>query len=341
MEFYFAPMEGITGYIYRNAHQKFFPGMDKYFTPFLSPNENRALNPKEKKDILREHNIDLYVTPQILTNRADFFLRAARELKEEYGYEEVNLNLGCPSGTVVSKGKGAGFLGDLEGLDAFFAQVFAKAEVKVSVKTRVGISSPEEFYRILEVYNRYPLQELIVHPRVRKDFYKNKPDWGIFAEAVRRSGNPLCYNGDIFTLADYVKFRKEFPTVGKVMLGRGLLVNPALAQQAREWERQAEAKAKGAAYVPAFYPLDKEKARSFHDCLFEAYREELSGDTNLLFKMKELWSYMACLFTNYEKYWKKIKKASRLCEYGEAVNRLFAEQELRKWELPALREGEE
>ena len=113
MEFYFAPMEGITGYIYRNAHQKFFPGMDKYFTPFLSPNENRALNPKEKKDILREHNIDLYVTPQILTNRADFFLRAARELKEEYGYEEVNLNLGCPSGTVVSKGKGAGFLGDL------------------------------------------------------------------------------------------------------------------------------------------------------------------------------------------------------------------------------------
>ena len=341
MKLYFAPLEGIATQIYRRAFHECFSGIDKFYTPFLSPSEHCTIHPKEKREVLPENNAGMETVPQILTNKTEYFIRTAHELKEAYGYEEVNLNLGCPSGTVVSKGKGAGFLGDLEGLDAFFAQVFAKAEVKVSVKTRVGISSPEEFYRILEVYNRYPLQELIVHPRVRKDFYKNKPDWGIFAEAVRRSGNPLCYNGDIFTLADYVKFRKEFPTVGKVMLGRGLLVNPALAQQAREWERQAEAKAKGAAYVPAFYPLDKEKARSFHDCLFEAYREELSGDTNLLFKMKELWSYMACLFTNYEKYWKKIKKASRLCEYGEAVNRLFAEQELRKWELPALREGEE
>ena len=169
MEFYFAPMEGITGYIYRNAHHRFFPGTDKYFTPFLSPNQNRALNPKEVRDVLPENNEGIYIVPQILTNQADFFLRAAKELKECYGYEEVNLNLGCPSGTVVSKGKGAGFLADPGGLDAFFDQVYAKADVKVSVKTRIGLSSPEEFYGILDIFNRYPLHELIIHPRVRSE----------------------------------------------------------------------------------------------------------------------------------------------------------------------------
>lgn len=337
MEFYFAPMEGITGYIYRNAHHRFFPGTDKYFTPFLSPNQNRALNPKEVRDVLPENNEGIYIVPQILTNQADFFLRAAKELKECYGYEEVNLNLGCPSGTVVSKGKGAGFLADPGGLDAFFDQVYAKADVKVSVKTRIGLSSPEEFYGILDIFNRYPLHELIIHPRVRNDFYKNKPNREIFAEAVRLSKNPLCYNGDIFTLADYADFGREFPAVGKVMLGRGLLANPALVQDIRQWEQTGKVSPERE-YAGAEFPgagvcgtADKKRLREFHDWLYAAYKEAMSGDTNLLFKMKELWSYMACLFTDYEKYWKKIKKASRLCDYREAVERLFVEQELRKW----------
>ncbi len=324
MEFYFAPLEGITGYIYRNAHQDFFPGMDKYFTPFLSPNQNRALSPKEMKDIMQEHNQGMNIVPQILTNQAEYFLRAAAELKEKYGYEEFNLNLGCPSGTVVSKGKGAGFLAKPEALDAFLEKVFEKAEGKVSVKTRIGIAVPEEFYRILEIYNKYPLHELIVHPRVQKDFYKNKPDWEMFAEAVRISKNPLCYNGDIFTMKDYKKFREAFPTVGKVMSGRGLLVNPVLVQEMKRWESGAEETADAAGGEA------KRRVRDFHDRLYAEYREELPGDTPLLYKMKELWSYMIYLFTNHEKYWKKIKKVSKLCDYNEIINRLFAEQELRQ-----------
>lgn len=318
MEFYFAPLEGIAGHIYRRVHHAFFPGIDKYFTPFLSPNQNRALNPKEVKDILPENNKDMYVVPQILTNQPEHFLRAAKELKESYGYEEVNLNLGCPSGTVVSKGKGAGFLAKPEALDAFLAEIYAKADVKVSVKTRVGIASPEEFYRILEIFNQYPLYELIVHPRVQKDYYKNRPNREIFAEAVRMSRNPLCYNGDIFTVADYESFRKAFPAEGKVMLGRGLLINPALVQEIRVRE--------GAGAEDGDL-TDKKIIREFHDCLYAEYKEELSGDINLLFKMKELWSYMIYLFTNHEKYWKKIKKASKLCDYNEIVGSLFAGQE--------------
>jgi tRNA-dihydrouridine synthase len=324
MEFYFAPLEGITGYIYRSAHHAFYPGMDKYFTPFLSPNQNRALNPKEMKDIMQEHNQGMHTIPQILTNQAEYFLRAAAELKEKYGYEEVNLNLGCPSGTVVSKGKGAGFLAKPEELDVFLEQIFEKADVRVSVKTRIGMAKPEEFYHILELFNKYPLYELIVHPRVQKDFYKNKPDWDMFAEAVRISRNPLCYNGDIFTVAEYKKFRETFPSVERVMIGRGLLVNPALVQEAELLEGGMEETAEcGSAAA-------KKTIRNFHDRLYAQYREELSGETPRLYKMKELWSYMVCLFTDYEKYWKKIKKVSRLCDYNEIIRRLFTEQELRR-----------
>ena len=324
MEFYFAPMEGITGYIYRSAHHAFFPGMDKYFTPFLSPNRNRVLSPKEMKDIMQKHNQGINTVPQILTSHAECFLRTAAELKEKYGYGEVNLNLGCPSGTVVSKGKGAGFLAKPEELDAFLEEVFGKTDVKVSVKTRIGITAPEEFYRILEVFNKYPLHELVIHPRVQKDFYKNKPDWDMFAEAVRISRNPLCYNGDIFTMADYRRFRETFPAVERVMLGRGLLVNPALVQEMKRFENGMEETADSTGTAA------KKTIQDFHDRLYAEYREVLSGDTPLLYKMKELWSYMVYLFTNYEKYWKKIKKVSGLCDYNEIIKRLFAEQELRR-----------
>ena len=146
----------------------------------------------------------------------------------------------------------------------------------------------------------------------------------MFAEAVRISRNPLCYNGDIFTVVDYKKFRETFPSVERVMIGRGLLVNPALVQETERLERGMEETAEcgGAAA--------KKTIRDFHDRLYAQYREELSGETPLLYKMKELWSYMVCLFTDYEKYWKKIKKVSRLCDYNEIIRRLFAEQELRR-----------
>ena len=192
MRVYFAPLEGITGYVYRNAFHSFYTGIEKYFIPFLSPNQNRALSPKEIRDVLPEHNRGMYAVPQILTNRAEYFLRAAKELKEEYGYQEVNLNLGCPSRTVVSKGKGAGFLENIKELDAFFGEVFEKAEIRVSVKTRIGMDSPEEFAPLLEVFNKYPLHELIVHPRLQKDYYRNVPNWNAFADAVQKSRNPLC-----------------------------------------------------------------------------------------------------------------------------------------------------
>lgn len=105
----FAPMEGITGYVYRSAHHALFPHVDRYFTPFLQPNQNHRFASRERNDVLPEHNKGITLIPQILTNRAEDFIWMAGEL-EALGYDEVNLNLGCPSGTVVTKYKGAGFL---------------------------------------------------------------------------------------------------------------------------------------------------------------------------------------------------------------------------------------
>lgn len=314
MQLYFAPLEGITGYIYRNAHHSFYAGVDKYFIPFLSPNQNRALNPKEIKDVLPEHNQGIYVVPQILTKNAEHFLRAAEELEEKYGYEEVNLNLGCPSRTVVSKGKGAGFLSKPEELDVFFQEVFEKVRIKVSVKTRIGMDKPEEFGRLIEIFNKYPLYELIIHPRLQKDYYNNTPDWGVFAEAVRESRNPLCYNGDIFTLEDYRKLRTKFPDIDRIMLGRGLLMKPALAEIIKGDMNVKEGAAKSA---------DLKRLKAFHDRLYGDYGKVMSGEKNVLFKMKEFWIYAENLFPEKKKLFKKIRKASRLCDYEQAVRQLL------------------
>ncbi len=348
MEIYFAPMEGITGYIYRNAFYDYFTGVDKYFTPFLSPNQNRALNPKEIRDVLPENNKGMQVVPQILTNRADYFLRAAEELKEKYGYGEVNLNLGCPSRTVVSKGKGAGFLAKPEELDSFFREVFHNIKGEMSVKARIGVNDSKQFRHLMDIFNQYPLCELIIHPRIQKDYYGNSPDWEVFGEAVHVSSIPLCYNGDIFTLEDYRRIKAAFPEVNRIMLGRGLLMNPMLAETIKKEETgrkktddtgtgKADEAGRGKGHESELADdpqiekmageeavMDKKRLKGFHDRLYNDYKVVMSGEKNVLFKMKEFWVYAGNLFPGEEKQLKKIKKASRAGEYESAVEKILA-----------------
>ena len=227
MKFYLAPLEGLTTYVYRNVYHHFFHPMDKYFTPFIVPHPNRGFKPKELKEILPQHNQGLCVVPQILTNNAEDFIRTAQEFRE-YGYEEINLNLGCPSGTVTAKKKGSGFLGYPDELERFLYEIFERTESKISIKTRIGVEHPEEFERLLNIYNKFEMEELIIHPRVRADFYKNKPNMEVFGQAVKESKNRLCYNGDLFIKSHFEAFEKEYPQVERVMLGRGVMVNPGL-----------------------------------------------------------------------------------------------------------------
>lgn len=295
-QFYFAPLEGITTYIYRNLHHQWFGGMDKYFTPFVSPTSNRDFKSRAKKDVIPEHNRDIPVVPQILSNRSDEFLYTAERLAE-YGYTEINLNLGCPSGTVVSKGRGSGFLTDLDGMDRFLYDIYENCPVPLSVKTRIGRYEPEEFSEILKIYNKYPIHELTIHPRVRDDFYKNIPNWDVFEYALEHSTNPVCYNGDLCTFEDYERFCERFPTVDRIMIGRGLIGNPGLVHEIQTGE-----------------PVRLEEVSGFMWALKEAY-QECMADNPVLFKMKEIWVYLAELYPQGERLWKKIKKARRLSDY--------------------------
>lgn len=307
MKYYLAPMEGITGYIYRNSYNKYFNNIDKFFTPFITPNTSKSFKTKELRDLLPENNEGLNVVPQILTNDSEGFISTAKKLKE-LGYNEINLNLGCPSGTVVSKYRGSGFLAKREELDKFLDEIFKMDDMKISIKTRIGKDKPEEFYELINIYNKYPLEELIIHPRTREDFYGNKPNLEIFKDALSLSKSSVCYNGDIFTVKDYNNFIDCFPSVEKIMIGRGILANPGLLDDIKESKS-----------------LDKEKLKEFHNEIFMNYRKVFNEDKNAIYRMKELWGYMIYIFSDDKKYIKKIKKAQRLEDYNEAVLSLFKE----------------
>lgn len=318
MNFYLAPMEGITGYVYRNAYHAVFAPADKYVTPFIVTNQNYKWKSKELNDVLPEHNRGMCVIPQIMSNRAGDFVLMAEKL-EQLGYDEVNFNLGCPSGTVVAKKKGSGFLAYPDELDRFFEAVFSDlskhSKVRVSVKTRLGIMDPEDIFELIRIYNRYPLEELIIHPRIQRDFYKNTPNMEIFARAAGACVHPVCYNGDIFSVDDYTIFRQAFPRIETVMLGRGLITNPALMGMLR---------------CPGNpdYDLTRETLRDFHDRLYDGYMEQLRDERNTLFKMKEVWSYLGGIFADAAKDVKKLKKAESGARYCAAAAELFEHNEL-------------
>ena len=306
MQYYLAPLEGITTYVYRNAYHKYFRKMDKYFTPFIAPHKDKKFNTRELKELSPEHNQGLNVIPQLLTNNAEDFLKTANEIVQ-MGYDEINLNLGCPSKTVVTKKKGSGFLAYPEELDRFLDDIFDKADFKISVKTRIGKDSPEKFYQLLEIYNKYSIEELTIHPRVQSDYYQNTPNLDMFKVAYEESKNPICYNGDIRKTDDLTSLTQQFPDLKQVMIGRGIISNPGLLSH-----------------------LDKESLLSFHNMILEEYIKISSGDRNVLFKMKELWFYMLNLFKDAEKIGKKIKKTERLKEYESIINMLFTAYDLRK-----------
>lgn len=310
MKYYLAPMEGVTTYVFRKAYHNTFYPADKYFTPFLVPHVNKKFSEKEWNELNPENNREMYVVPQILTCQAEDFVRTAKVLKE-YGYQEVNLNLGCPSRTVVSKGRGSGFLENPRKLDAFFAEVFEKLDMDVSVKTRIGLESPLEFEDILAVYEKYPIKELIIHPRVQNDYYRNHPNLEVFGEALENSRHSICYNGDLFSVEDVKRFMQKFPCVDKLMLGRGVVAYPDLIQrlQGREYDR-------------------KELLQKFHQELLDGYCAIGFGDRNVLFKMKEFWSYFVKNFEDEKKLWKKIKKCEKLSLYESIVADAFAKSVL-------------
>lgn len=301
MQYYFAPLEGLTDSIYRRLHHQYFPGMDRYYTPFLSPTVHHQLTPKEARELPMADTVGFCVIPQLLTKVPEDFLWMAGQCKER-GYEEVNLNLGCPSGTVTAKGKGSGMLRDLDSLDAFLDGIFRETPIAISVKTRIGFESPEEFSKILEIYNQYPIKELTVHPRVRSVFYNGQPDMEAFRYAVKHSRAPVCYNGNLCSTSQIEALFEAFPQVQAVMLGRGLIGDPGMLTP-------------GGTEVAVL--------EQFHDALLEEYMAAFGGSRNAMFRMKEHWRHLICKFQNAEKMAKALRKTTDLAEFRSITKEIF------------------
>ena len=300
MQYYFAPMEGLTDSIYRRLHHKYFPGVDKYYMPFLSPTIHRTLTHKEDRELPMADSVGFAAVPQVLTKVSEDFLWAA-QVCQDRGYDEVNLNVGCPSGTVVSKGKGSGMLRDIQALDKFLEEVFSRSPLPISVKTRLGLENPEEFYPLLEVYNRYPIQELTIHPRVRKQFYDGPVNMELFDFGVEHSKNPLCYNGDILTRSQAEALQQKYPQVQSMMIGRGLVADPGMLSGG----------------------TDAKALEAFMNELMAVYEVEFGGSRNAIFRLKENWGFLHDRFEGSEKLWKRLRKTTDAAEFKAITAEIF------------------
>ena len=308
MNYYVAPMEGLTDRVWRQAHQKWFGWAGapaKYYAPFLSPPENRVLIKKKMAELAPESNPGAPVVPQLLAKDGALAAWMVGQLRQ-LGYTEVNLNFGCPSGTVTAKGKGSGMLRDLDKLDAFLAALFAEAEGPLTVKTRLGVEKPEEFAAVLEVYNRYPIAELTIHPRVMRQQYRGIADREAFAKALPECRMPVCYNGDLTTVEQLRALEAEFPTVQSLMVGRGIIADPALFRQALGG--------------PA---ATKEELRGYLDDLYHGYTALFGSAGCAISRMKGHWFYLIHRFEGSERLEKQLRKLREPWEYETVVNQIF------------------
>lgn len=301
MKIDFAPLEGITDSIYRKAHHAHFGGVDRYFMPFLSPTMHNTLTNKEDRELPMADSVDFCAVPQILTKVPADFLWAA-QICADRGYEEVNLNIGCPSGTVVSKGKGAGMLANPVHLDDFFNEVFSKSPISVSVKTRIGITDAGEFPRLVEIFNQYPIKELIIHPRTRKDFYKAPIHMDAFEYAYTHCTAPLSYNGDVCNSDDIAAIQAQFPKLERIMIGRGLVGDPGMLTRSGTTAESLEA---------------------FHTTLTQEYIKAFGSERNAMFRLKENWHHLICRFEGGEKLYKRLRKTTDIHEFRSITTEIF------------------
>lgn len=308
----FAPLDGITRSVFRRVWHRRFGGADRIFVPFFSPTHHHIVTPRDLREITREGVEDLPLVPQVMSRLAPDFLWAA-EVLEDLGYTEVNLNLGCPSGTVTAKGKGSGFLARPEELDAFFEEVFSHVRLLVSVKTRLGYQTPEEFPQLLEIFNRYPIACLTIHARVRPEKYKGPLHMDEFAQALAESKNPVCYNGDLQTVAGVRDFESRFPQAEAVMIGRGGVADPALFRKLRGG--------------PA---ATREELQAFTQELYREYQEFYGQVGTAAQRMREVWFYLIHLFEDADRLNRPMRRFRNPGEYEAAEAAIFRELELRQ-----------
>jgi len=309
LKIYQAPLQGFTDFTFRKVFAENFGGIDKYFIPYLSYGKGREIKKSQLREVFPENNSSMHVVPQILfSDAAEMFVLVAILL--EYGYSEINLNLGCPYPMATNKGRGSAWLEKPDALSALLQQLFEKNfQAKLSVKMRTGLTNENDATAIFEVLNQFPIEEVIFHPRTASQMYDGKANPSLFAAAVSTVKHPLIYNGDIDSVAYFQELKALLPEQHNWMIGRGLLVNPELALQLK-------------GEILELKQL-RIRMREFHDQLLEAYSARLDGNGHILMKMNQFWSYFSESFENPHKAMKLVKKSSNLLKYNAAVTEIF------------------
>lgn len=341
-----APLEGLTSRTYRQVFQKYYEGVDVFYTPFVTATHTHSFQGRERKEFSPFQD---NVIPQVMTKDASVFIPAALQMAKE-GYREVNINMGCPAPTAFTKGRGSGMLKSPETLNLFFEEVFSVLEnretaltfmdalkesdpyitnvwpvlealrnedsqlqiPKISVKMRPGVTDHKEMEVLARVIEKYPVSQVILHPRVREEYYAGEPNKESFRILKEIVSCPVCYNGDLFSPDDVISLREEFPDQDDIMIGRGILADPTLPMQIKEGKT-----------VSVTEGEEKEKLFAFLNDLKESYRQVLSGDRDVLFKMVDLWFYVGRNFPGEEKTLKKLRRSKNMTEYDSAVKALF------------------
>ncbi len=325
--FILAPMRGITTMHYRKAFARHFQGLDAEMAPFISTVNAERINPKLLKDVLPENNSGLPLIPQLIGNKADDFVQMACALRD-LGYDEINWNLGCPHKPVRKKRRGSGLLPHPDTVDAILDQICDRSPCRISVKVRLGVSDKSELMNLIPVLNKYPLSEVIIHPRTAEQMYDGTVDLDAFEEAFHALELPVCYNGDINDLAFFQSLQKRFPDIERFMLGRGLLANPFLCEEIKNGLTQSHGDTKNAdfnsdTFVASCLCVSKnhiERIAAFHDDVVSSYAAVLHGDHPVLGKMKEFWTYQSIHLSNGKAMFKKLKKTQHLSTYKAIVD---------------------
>lgn len=305
---YFAPLQEFTNFVYRRTHAKCIGGVDKYYAPYISRQNDGTIKKSHLKDIDPKKNTDYDLVPQILAGNPEDFVFLAKVLSDS-GYQEVNWNLGCPYPMVTNKGQGSGLLPFPEKVEQILSESLPQLTCRISAKLRLGLYAPEEIFSVVEVLNQFPIEEIILHPRIGKQLYKGKADPELFSQTAELIKHPLLYNGDILTPEDYFRLESMFEDNLGWMIGRGLLQDPFLAKRIKT-------------NLPI---LERAKILSeFHSIIFYEYSRLLSGKSHLLMRMLKFWSYFCYSFPDPHKTLKRIKKASTIEKYESAVKENFS-----------------
>ena len=304
-----SPLQGFTDFQFRNAFNKYFGGIDTFYSPYIRLNGKLVIKSAYKRDILPENNVGLEVIPQIITNDADEFLFVAKYI-QQLGYTELNWNLGCPYRMVTKCGMGSGLINNPEKINSILNKVHNESDIIVSMKMRLGYENSNEILQVLPILDLYPIKNIAIHARIGKQLYKGSVDLNSFQQCINTTNHTLYYNGDITSVAKFNEMQQLFPTINHWMIGRGIIADPFLPSMIKN--------------NTANYPKNKIELFSlFHDTLYQGYSESLSGPSHLLLKMYHLWEYFSNLFSNPRKVLKKIKKARNIRAYNIAVKEIL------------------